>query len=55
VYQLQYLTYSFDLSSSNWVNFGNAVTATGATLTAVDFNVTILGGPRRYYRVLLLP
>jgi uncharacterized repeat protein (TIGR03803 family) len=47
-YQLQY---NSDLSSSNWSNLGNAVTATGATLSATDF---VTNGPRRFYRVVLL-
>ncbi len=54
-YQLQYLMYTFDLSSASWANFGHAVTAAGPTLTAADVDVTVFGGPRRYYRVLLLP
>ena len=46
-YQLQY---NSDLSSTNWINLGNAVTATGATLTATDSVTNIT---QRFYRVML--
>ena len=48
-YQLQY---NSDLSSNNWTNLGNAVTAAGATLSATD---SVTTGPRRFYRVVLSP
>jgi uncharacterized repeat protein (TIGR03803 family) len=48
-YQLQY---NSDLSSSNWVNLGSAVTAAGATLSTTD---SITNGPRRFYRLVFLP
>jgi hypothetical protein len=48
-YQLQY---NSDLSSSNWTNLSNAVTAAGATLSATD---SVTNGPRRFYRGVLLP
>ncbi len=48
-YQLQYTS---DLRSSNWTNLGSAVTATGATLSAID---SLTNGPRRFYRVVLAP
>ncbi len=48
-YQLQY---NSNLSSSNWVNVGGAVIATGATLSATD---AVTNGPQRFYRVVLLP
>ncbi len=48
-YQLQY---NSNLSSSNWINVGGAVIATGATLSATD---AITNGPQRFYRVMLLP
>jgi uncharacterized repeat protein (TIGR03803 family) len=44
--------FSSDLSSSNWANLGNAVTAAGATLGATD---SVTNGPRRFYRVVLSP
>ena len=49
MYQLQYTP---DLSSDNWTNLSNVVTAAGATLSATDF---VTNGPRRFYRVVLLP
>ena len=48
-YQLQF---NSDLGSSNWANLGGAVTAAGATLNLTDF---VTDGPRRFYRVVLLP
>jgi uncharacterized repeat protein (TIGR03803 family) len=48
-YQLQY---NSDLSSSNWINLGSAVTAAGATLSATD---SVTNGPRWFYRVVLSP
>jgi uncharacterized repeat protein (TIGR03803 family) len=48
-YQLQY---SSDLSSSNWINLGGPVAATGATLSATD---AVTNDPRRFYRLVLLP
>jgi hypothetical protein len=48
-YQLQY---NSDLSSSNWTNLGNPVTATGATLSTSD---AITNGPQRFYRLVLSP
>jgi uncharacterized repeat protein (TIGR03803 family) len=49
MYQVQY---NSDLSSSLWINLSNAATATGATLSALDF---VTNGPERFYRVVLLP
>ncbi len=50
VYQLQYKT---SLSSTNWINLNNAITASSSTVTASD---TIVPGPaQRFYRVVLLP
>jgi hypothetical protein len=40
------------LKSSNWTNLRNAVTAIGATLSAID---SVTNGPRRFYRVTFLP
>jgi uncharacterized repeat protein (TIGR03803 family) len=48
-YQLQY---NSDLSSSNWTNLTNAVTAAGATLSTTD---SVTNAPRRFYRLVLLP
>jgi uncharacterized repeat protein (TIGR03803 family) len=48
-YQLQY---NSDLSSSNWINLSNVVTAAGATLSATD---SVTNGPQRFYRVILSP
>jgi hypothetical protein len=48
-YQLQFIP---DLGSTNWTSLGNAVTATGTTTSATD---SIANGPRRIYRVALLP
>ena len=48
-YQLQY---NSDLSSSNWIKLGSAVTATGATLSTTD---SITNGPKRFYRLVLAP
>jgi uncharacterized repeat protein (TIGR03803 family) len=48
-YQLQYTS---DVSSSNWTDLGSAVTATGATLRVTN---SVANGPRRFYRVALLP
>ena len=44
--------FSSDLGSSNWANLGGALTAAGATLSATD---SVTNGPRRFYRVVLLP
>jgi hypothetical protein len=49
MYQLQY---NSDLSSTNWSNLGGAVTAAGTALSATD---SVTNGPRRFYRVVLLP
>jgi hypothetical protein len=49
IYQLQY---NSDLSSTNWSNLGSAVTAAGTALSATD---SVTNGPRRFYRVVLLP
>lgn len=47
-YQLQY---NSRLGSRNWTNLGNALTATGSTLSASD----IVGSdPQRFYRLMLL-
>jgi hypothetical protein len=46
------LQYTSDLSSGNWTDLGNAVTATGSTLTATD---SVTNGARRFYRVVLSP
>lgn len=48
-YQLQYKS---DLSSDNWINLGNPVTATGPTLNATD---SVANDPQRFYRLVLLP
>jgi len=48
-YQLQYNT---DLTSSNWINLGDAVMATNGTMSASD---TIGSDSQRFYRVVLLP
>jgi uncharacterized repeat protein (TIGR03803 family) len=44
--------FSSDLSSGNWTSLGSAVTAAGATLSAMD---SVTNGPRRFYRVVLSP
>jgi uncharacterized repeat protein (TIGR03803 family) len=49
VYQLQS---NSELTSSNWANVGAAATAGGATLSATD---SVANGPRRFYRLVLLP
>jgi hypothetical protein len=49
MYQLQH---NSDLSSTNWSNLGSAVTAAGTALSATD---SVTNGPRRFYRVVLLP
>ena len=49
VYQLQY---NSDLASTNWINLGSALTATGTALTFAD---SISNGPQRFYRLVLLP
>jgi hypothetical protein len=46
-YQLQY---NSDLSSTNWINLGSPVTATGSSLNFTDF---ITNGPQRFYRLAL--
>jgi len=48
-YQLQYNT---NLGSTNWSNLGGPVMAVGAALSATD---SITNGPRRFYRVVLVP
>jgi hypothetical protein len=48
-YQVQYIS---DLSSSNWANLSNALTAAGATLSATD---SVTNALQRFYRVVLLP
>jgi uncharacterized repeat protein (TIGR03803 family) len=48
-YQLQFIS---SLGSTNWSNLGDALIASGATLTATD---SITNGPHRFYRVALLP
>src|SRR5262249_32519430 len=48
-YQLQYKS---DLNSGNWTDLGNAVTATGDTLSAID---SVASDPRRFYRVAVVP
>jgi len=40
------------LSSTNWINSGNAITATNGTVTMSN---VIGSSPQRFYRVLLLP
>jgi uncharacterized repeat protein (TIGR03803 family) len=47
-YQLQYKS---DLNSGNWIDLGNAMTATGDTLTSTD---SVPNDPHRFYRVLVL-
>jgi uncharacterized repeat protein (TIGR03803 family) len=48
-YQLQYIC---GLNSTNWINLGSVLTATGATLSTTD---SVTNSPCRYYRVMLLP
>jgi uncharacterized repeat protein (TIGR03803 family) len=48
-YQLQYST---NLISSNWINLGDAITATNGTMSASD---AIGSDLQRFYRVILLP
>ncbi len=50
VYQVQYKT---NLHATNWINQGNAVSATNSTITATD--VIAAGPAQRFYRVELLP
>jgi uncharacterized repeat protein (TIGR03803 family) len=45
-YQLQY---NSDLSSTNWINMGGVLTATGATLSRTDSSTNA----QRFYRVVL--
>ena len=47
--QVQYKT---DLSSTNWLNLGNPITATNSTVTASD---SIGTEAQRFYRIKLLP
>jgi DNA-binding beta-propeller fold protein YncE len=47
-YQVQFNT---DVAQTNWTNLGRSVTATNATMTAVD---PFGSDPQRFYRVLLL-
>ena len=49
VYQLQYNT---NLAGTNWVNFGNSITATTAT---VSTSTPITADPERFFRVQQLP
>jgi hypothetical protein len=45
VYQLQY---NLDLSTTNWINLGNPITATNDSVTVSD----VLGADsQRYYRI----
>jgi uncharacterized repeat protein (TIGR03803 family) len=48
-YQLQYTS---DLTSTNWINLNNPVTATGATLSTTD---SLTNAPQRFYRLVLSP
>jgi len=48
-YQLQY---SSSLTSNTWMNLGAPVSGTGTNVSVID---TVLGEPRRFYRVLPLP
>jgi streptogramin lyase len=48
-YQLQY---NPELSSTNWINLGNTVTATNATMSSSD---ALRADKQRFYRVVLLP
>jgi subtilase family serine protease len=48
VYQLQY---SSNLTTTNWINFGSAVTASNSIMIESDF----LTNSQRFYRVLLPP
>jgi hypothetical protein len=41
-----------DLSSSNWINLGSPIPATGATLSTTD---SVTNGPQRFYRLVLSP
>jgi uncharacterized repeat protein (TIGR03803 family) len=49
MYLLQYIS---NVTSTNWTYLGSTATATGATLSATD---SITNGPRRFYRVVLVP
>jgi uncharacterized repeat protein (TIGR03803 family) len=49
MYQLQY---NSSLNSTNWINVGGVLTATGTTLST---NESVTAGPPRFYRVALLP
>jgi len=46
------LQFNSDLNSTNWENFGAAITATNGTVSASDNFAT---NQQRYYRVVLLP
>jgi hypothetical protein len=48
VYQVQYKT---NLLQTNWINLGNAITATNVTATATNL---IGSDPQRFYRLQLL-
>jgi uncharacterized repeat protein (TIGR03803 family) len=48
-YQLQW---NSDLSSSNWTNLRDPVSAAGAPLTTTD---SVTNAPRRFYRLVLSP
>ena len=48
-YQLQY---NSELTSSNWINFGGAVSATNGKMSMSDSPGTVM---QRFYRVMLLP
>jgi hypothetical protein len=48
-YQVQYLT---NLVQTNWLNLGGVITATNNPMT---FSESIMPGPPRFYRVVLLP
>jgi uncharacterized repeat protein (TIGR03803 family) len=50
MYQLQYKT---NLNSTNWINLGAPITATGSSVSASD--ALVAGPAQRFYRVMLRP
>jgi Pro-kumamolisin, activation domain len=51
VYQIQYTT---NLSSTNWINFGNSITASNGIVTLSDTNA-LISAPQRFYRLVVSP
>jgi len=51
VYQVQYKT---NLSQANWINLGNATTATTTTMSLTDTNA-VASSPQRFYRLSVVP